>query len=84
MNPAGFEPTNPATERPQSHALDRAATGIVSVERKVKIILVSLHVQFRLCVYHLLVAPLQVGRYMQVSNFSFKFQPISSINEDCD
>jgi hypothetical protein len=28
MLPAGFEPTIPANERPQTHALDRAATGI--------------------------------------------------------
>jgi hypothetical protein len=28
MDPAGFEPTIPASERPQTHALDRAATGI--------------------------------------------------------
>jgi hypothetical protein len=28
MSPAGFEPTTPASERPQTHALDRAATGI--------------------------------------------------------
>jgi hypothetical protein len=28
MPPAGFEPTIPARERPQKHALDRAATGI--------------------------------------------------------
>ena len=27
MPPAGFEPAIPATERPQTHALDRAATG---------------------------------------------------------
>jgi hypothetical protein len=26
--PRGFEPTIPASERPQTHALDRAATGI--------------------------------------------------------
>jgi hypothetical protein len=26
--PAGFEPTIPASKRPQTHALDRAATGI--------------------------------------------------------
>ena len=25
---AGFEPTTPSSERPQTHALDRAATGI--------------------------------------------------------
>jgi hypothetical protein len=29
--PAGFEPTIPASERPQTHALDRMATGIGSV-----------------------------------------------------
>jgi sensor histidine kinase YesM len=28
MPPAGFELTIPASERPQTHALDRAATGI--------------------------------------------------------
>jgi hypothetical protein len=28
MPPAGFEPTIPASRRPQTHALDRAATGI--------------------------------------------------------
>jgi hypothetical protein len=28
MSPAGFEPTIPVSERPQTHALDRAATGI--------------------------------------------------------
>ena len=27
MPPAGFEPTVPASERPQTHALHRAATG---------------------------------------------------------
>jgi len=26
--PAGFEPAIPASERPQTHTLDRAATGI--------------------------------------------------------
>jgi hypothetical protein len=28
MPPAGFEPTTPTSKRPQTHALDRAATGI--------------------------------------------------------
>jgi hypothetical protein len=28
MPPAGFEPTIPASERPQTHALDGAALGI--------------------------------------------------------
>jgi hypothetical protein len=28
MLPVGFEPTFPASEWPQTHALDRAATGI--------------------------------------------------------
>ena len=28
MPPVGFEPTIPARERPQTYALDRAATGI--------------------------------------------------------
>jgi len=27
MSPAGFEPAIPACERPQTHALNRAATG---------------------------------------------------------
>jgi hypothetical protein len=30
MPPAGFEPAIPASERPQTHALDCAATGIGS------------------------------------------------------
>ena len=29
MLPAGFEPSIPASERPKTYALDRAATGIV-------------------------------------------------------
>ena len=28
MRPAGFEPTVPASKRPQTHALGREATGI--------------------------------------------------------
>jgi hypothetical protein len=28
MSPAGFEPAAPESERPQTHVLDRAATGI--------------------------------------------------------
>jgi hypothetical protein len=28
MPPAGFEPSIPASERPQTHVLDRAAAGI--------------------------------------------------------
>jgi len=28
MSPAGFEPAIPASKRPQTHALDRAATGL--------------------------------------------------------
>ena len=31
MLPAEFEPTIPATERPQTHALDRAVAGTESV-----------------------------------------------------
>ena len=31
MPPAGFEPTVSAGERPQTHALDRAATGSGSI-----------------------------------------------------
>jgi hypothetical protein len=33
MPPKGFEPAIPASERPQIHALDRAATG-ASLENK--------------------------------------------------
>jgi len=37
MIPAGFEPTIPASERPQTHALERAATGIGAyIRRRVK------------------------------------------------
>ena len=31
MNAAGFEPAIPARKRPQTHALDRAATGTDNV-----------------------------------------------------
>jgi hypothetical protein len=31
MPSAGFEPATPATKRPQTYALDRAATGIGAV-----------------------------------------------------
>ena len=31
MPPVGFQPTIPASERPQTHALDRAATGTGNV-----------------------------------------------------
>ena len=34
MPPAGFEPTIPTSNRPQTHALDRAATGIGSTNIK--------------------------------------------------
>ena len=33
MSPEGFEPTTPAGERPQTYALDRAATGTGFVKR---------------------------------------------------
>jgi hypothetical protein len=32
MTPVGFEPTIPASVRPQTHALDRTATGIGGFE----------------------------------------------------
>jgi hypothetical protein len=32
MSPTGFEPTIPASERPNTHALDSAATGIGRVK----------------------------------------------------
>jgi hypothetical protein len=34
MPPAGFEPTIPARKRPQTHALDRTATGIGDLHYK--------------------------------------------------
>jgi hypothetical protein len=34
MLPAGFEPTIPASERPQTHALDRAATTVLSLKQQ--------------------------------------------------
>jgi len=37
MPPEGFEPTIPASERPQTHALDRAASGIGLVDSYQKI-----------------------------------------------
>jgi len=48
MPPAGFEPTIPASERPQTHALDCAATG-TGIQNKrqlypIKLANVSIHV----------------------------------------
>jgi hypothetical protein len=37
MTPAGFEPIIPASERPQTHALDGAATGIGRITTETKI-----------------------------------------------
>jgi hypothetical protein len=37
MPPAGLEPTIPASKRPQTHTLDRAATGIGSYKRLVRV-----------------------------------------------
>jgi hypothetical protein len=34
MTPEGFEPVIPASERPQTHALDCVATGIGSILNK--------------------------------------------------
>jgi hypothetical protein len=39
MLPEGFEHTIPASERPQTHALDRAATGIFNVNYIIKSIM---------------------------------------------
>jgi len=36
MPPAGFEPAMPASERPQTHTLDNAATGI-GAKRSMKV-----------------------------------------------
>jgi hypothetical protein len=38
MLPAEFERANPASERPQTHALDRAATAIRTLHNLVKVI----------------------------------------------
>jgi hypothetical protein len=32
MHPAGLEPAIPASERPQTHSLDREVTGIAFIE----------------------------------------------------
>ena len=37
MLPAGFEPTIPASERPQTHILGRAATGISAIDKCEKV-----------------------------------------------
>jgi hypothetical protein len=53
MLPAGFEPTIPVNERPQTHALERAATGIrrdaSMSEYSKKIALVLLELSTRSC-----------------------------------
>jgi len=46
MSPAGFEPAIPASERPQTQALDRAAAGI-------GVLCLTVHIFFRLFVHQL-------------------------------
>jgi hypothetical protein len=41
MNPAGFEPVTPGSKLPQTHALDRAATGTGSLQQYRAFILVQ-------------------------------------------
>jgi hypothetical protein len=45
MPPAGFEPTTPESERPKTHALDRAATGIgiIIINIIIIVVVVSCH-----------------------------------------
>jgi hypothetical protein len=45
MPPAGFEITIPANKQPQTHAYDRAATGIGDDDYKHKIIIILLVVK---------------------------------------
>jgi hypothetical protein len=51
MHPAEFEPTIPAGERPQTHALDRAATGTgTNVHRNISIyVQIGLRCGFNIC-----------------------------------
>jgi hypothetical protein len=49
MPPAGFEPAIPASERPQTHALDSAATGIGLLELKPYKFVDVLQVMFTHC-----------------------------------
>jgi len=37
MSPAGIEPAVPASERPHTHALDRAAAGMIYIHYKFKL-----------------------------------------------
>jgi hypothetical protein len=47
MSPAGLEPTIPASEQPQTHPLDRAATGIGSVDIPLPMWAHMLHYEFK-------------------------------------
>ena len=48
MPPMGFEPTISAGERPQTYALDRAATGIGALQGLLYLYLITLSVQSQL------------------------------------
>jgi hypothetical protein len=41
MRPAGFEPAIPATERPRTHALNRAAAGIAKTWEYTQLIVLN-------------------------------------------
>jgi hypothetical protein len=52
MPPVGFEPKIPASERPQTHALDRAATGIGDFKMTIRKCAVNITIIFIILYYY--------------------------------
>jgi hypothetical protein len=69
MPTAGFEPAIPASERPQTQAIDRAATGIGDLYQSpyISLLLITATlIHMTICLYRLAAQPLCVYRGMQV------------------
>jgi hypothetical protein len=73
MHPAEFEPAIPASERPQAHALDRAATEIGQIFTTPNIKYTSISVPLTVTV------PIFNGDLVLISN---KFSPVLPTRED--
>ena len=67
MPPVGFEPTISSSERPQTYALDRAATGTGNCEST------PYEIFFHLLLLHFIVLEYFITRYHGYSNISYLF-----------
>ena len=70
MPPAGFQPATPATERPETHALNRAATEIGFINKYTVILVI-------LVIHTFLRAVAQSGKFPELAqSFPVPFLPL--------